>query len=131
MVQPFLAAQGAIRLDTERLTQGCALFKDRCSTLVELGWHCWCRARRQCIDLQIHVTGGSPCAGQTGDALASCWWNKAAITAVIKRSTAGYRPENAAARHAGAGARHGAPQTPSLDALALMSRNDVVTRLKV
>jgi hypothetical protein len=27
MVQPFLAAQGAIRLDTERLTQGCALFR--------------------------------------------------------------------------------------------------------
>jgi glutamyl-tRNA synthetase len=129
MVQPFLAAQGRVRLDAERLTQGCALFKDRCSTLVELGWHCWCRARRQCIDLQIHVMAVRPALGK----LATPWRRIGGTKQPLQRSsssTAGYRPENAAARHAGAGARHGAPQTPSLDALALMSRNDV-TRLKV
>jgi glutamyl-tRNA synthetase len=136
MVQPFLAAQGASGLDAERLTQGCALFKDRCSTLVELaGWLALLVSSPtpSAADLQTHVTEAvRPALGKLADALASCEWSKAAIAAVIKQvlqDTGLKMPQLAMPVRV---LVMGTPQTPSLDAiLALMSRNDVVTRLKV
>ncbi len=136
MVQPFLAAQGASGLDAERLTQGCSLFKDRCSTLVELaGWLALLVSSPtpSASDLQIHVTEAvRPALDKLADALASCDWSKAAIAAVIKQvlqDTGLKMPQLAMPVRV---LVMGTPQTPSLDAiLALMSRNDVVTRLKV
>ena len=135
LVQPFLAARG-VSLDTARLVRGCSLFKDRCSTLVELAdW------------LQLLVTGGQPSAqdisthvtdtvrpalGKLADALAGCEWNKAAIAAVIKlvlADTGLKMPQLAMAVRV---LVMGTPQTPSLDAiLELMKREDVIARLKI
>ena len=136
MVQPFLAAQGASSLDAERLTQGCALFKDRCSTLVELaGWLALLVSSPTPseADLQTHVTEAvRPALSKLADALAVCEWNKAAIAAAIKQvllDTGLKMPQLAMPVRV---LVMGTPQTPSLDAiLALMTRSDVVTRLKV
>lgn len=135
LVQPFLAARG-VSLDTARLVRGCGLFKDRCSTLVELaGW------------LQLLVTGGQPSAqdisthvteavrpalAKLADALAGCEWNKAAIAAAIKQvltETGMKMPQLAMPVRV---LVMGTPQTPSLDAiLELMKREDVISRLKI
>ena len=136
MVQPFLAAQGASGLDVARLTQGCALFKDRCSTLVELaGWLTLLVSspKPSEADLQTHVTEAvRPALGKLADALASCEWNKAAIAAAIKQvllETSLKMPQLAMPVRV---LVMGTPQTPSLDAiLVLMVRGDVVARLKV
>ena len=136
MVQPFLAAQGASGLDVARLTQGCALFKDRCSTLVELaGWLTLLVSspKPSEADLQTHVTEAvRPALGKLADALAACEWNKAAIAAAIKQvllETSLKMPQLAMPVRV---LVMGTPQTPSLDAiLALMIRGDVVARLKV
>ena len=136
MVQPFLLAQGASGLDAERLTSGCALFKDRCSTLVELaGWLALLVSSPtpSAADLQTHVTGAvRPALDKLADTLASCEWNKAAIAAAIKQvllDTGLKMPQLAMPVRL---LVMGTPQTPSLDAvLALMTRNDVVSRLKV
>ena len=135
MVQPFLAVQGASSLDAERLTQGCALFKDRCSTLVELAG--WLARLVSCptpsaADLQIHVTEAvRPALAKLADALALCDWNKGAIAAAIKQvlqDTGLKMPQLAMPVRV---LVMGTPQTPSLDAiLALMTRSAVVTRLK-
>ncbi|MES2362710.1 MAG: glutamate--tRNA ligase [Pseudomonadota bacterium] len=136
LVQPFLVAKGVAGLDTARIVRGCGLFKDRCSTLVELaGW------------LQLLVTGGQPSAEDIGthvtdavrpalaklsDALAACEWNKPAISAAIKQvlaDTGLKMPQLAMPVRV---LVMGTPQTPSLDAiLELMKREDVVARLKL
>ncbi|MDP3799767.1 MAG: glutamate--tRNA ligase [Polaromonas sp.] len=135
LVQPFLAARG-VSLDGARMVRGCGLFKDRCSTLVELAdW------------LQLLVTGGQPSAqdisthvtdavrpalGKLADALAGCEWNKAAIAAAIKQvltETGLKMPQLAMPVRV---LVMGTPQTPSLDAiLELMKREDVISRLKI
>lgn len=135
-VQPFLAAQSASGLDAERLTQGCALFKDRCSTLVELaGWLALLVSSPTPseADLQTHVTEAvRPALDKLADALATCEWNKVAIAAAIKQvllDNGLKMPQLAMPVRV---LVMGTPQTPSLDAiLALMTRSDVVTRLKV
>ena len=136
LVQPFLAAQGAANLEAEQLIQACALFKDRCSTLVELaGWLALLVSspKPSEIDVQTHVTDAvRPALGQLAQALAICDWNKVAIGAAIKQlllDTGLKMPQLAMPVRV---LVMGTPQTPSLDAiLALMSRNDVVSRLKV
>jgi len=136
MVQPFLLTQGASGLDAERLTSGCALFKDRCSTLVELaGWLALLVSSPtpSAADLQTHVTEAvRPALDKLADTLASCEWNKAAIAAAIKQvllDTGLKMPQLAMPVRV---LVMGTSQTPSLDAvLALMTRNDVVSRLKV
>ncbi|WP_421954570.1 glutamate--tRNA ligase [Polaromonas sp.] len=136
LVQPFLAEKGVAGLDTARIVRGCGLFKDRCSTLVELaGW------------LQLLVTGGQPSAedisthvteavrpalAKLSDALAGCEWNKPAIAAAIKQvlaETGLKMPQLAMPVRV---LVMGTPQTPSLDAiLELMKREDVLARLKL
>ena len=136
MVRPFLAAEGTSGLDAERLTAGCALFKDRCSTLVELaGWLALLVSSPtpSAVDLQTHVTAAvRPTLNKLADTLATCEWNKAAIAAAIKQvllDTGLKMPQLAMPVRV---LVMGTSQTPSLDAvLALMTRNDVVARLKV
>lgn len=135
-VAPFLAAQGVTGLDAARIVRGCGLFKDRCSTLVELaGW------------LKLLVTGGEPSAqdiathvtdavrpalAKLAEALGSAEWSKAAISAAIKQvlaDTGLKMPQLAMPVRV---LVMGTPQTPSLDAiLELMKREDVVARLKL
>jgi glutamyl-tRNA synthetase len=134
LVNPFLADGVALSLDHERIVRACGLFKDRCSTLVELaGW------------LQLLVTGGQASAEDIGthvtdavrpalvrlaNALAVCEWIKPAIAAAIKQvlvDTGLKMPQLAMPVRV---LVMGTPQTPSLDAiLELMTREDVLSRL--
>ena len=136
LVQPFLAHEGVADADPAWLARGCALFKDRCSTLVELaGW------------LKLLVTGGQPSAedvskhvteavrpalAKLSDALAVCEWNKAAIAAVIKQvllDTGLKMPQLAMPVRV---LLLGTPQTPSLDAVVeLMVREKVIAKLNL
>lgn len=136
LVLPFLSHEGLEALDADWLARGCGLFKDRCSTLVELaGW------------LKLLVTGGQPSAEDVGkhvteavqpalallaQALTDCEWNKASIAAVIKQVLldAGLKmPQLAMPVRV---LVMGTPQTPSLDAiLELMPREKVINKLKL
>ncbi|WP_332775937.1 glutamate--tRNA ligase [Polaromonas sp.] len=135
LVAPFVKAKGMDPAGMPRLAESCGLFKDRCSTLVELaGW------------LQVLVTGGQasaqdrathvtdavrPALGKLAEALATCEWNKAAIAAAIKQvllDTGLKMPQLAMPVRV---LVMGTPQTPSLDAvLALMTREDAISRLR-
>ena len=136
LVLPFLSANGLAGLDSPRIVRGCGLFKDRCSTLVELaGW------------LELLVTGGQastedlntyvteavrPALAKLAEALAGCEWQKAAIAAAIKQvlvETGMKMPQLAMPVRV---VLMGTPQTPSLDAfLELMKQEDVVSRIKL
>ena len=134
-VQPFLKAQGVPDLSLDRMMAGCALFKDRCSTLVELAsWLALLVSRREASpeDLQMHVTHAvRPALAQLALSLMACEWSKPGIAAAIKQVllTTGLKmPQLAMPVRV---LVMGTPQTPSLDAiLALMTRDDVMARLK-
>ncbi|MEO5606364.1 MAG: glutamate--tRNA ligase [Polaromonas sp.] len=135
-VLPFLVHEGLESLDADWLASGCALFKDRCSTLVELaGW------------LKLLVTGGEPSASDVSahvtdavrpalailsQALVKCEWSRPAIAAEIKQvlAQAGLKmPQLAMPVRV---LVMGTPQTPSLDTiLALMTREKVIEKLKL
>ncbi len=134
-VKPFLASDVALGLDDALLARGCGLFKDRCSTLVELAN--WLQvliksAQASADDVQVHVTDAvRPALTLLADALATCEWSKAGIAAAIKEvlaQTGLKMPQLAMPVRV---LVLGTPQTPSLDAiLELMVRADVISRLK-
>ncbi len=135
-VKPFLDAQVASSLDDARLTRGCGLFKDRCSTLVELAH--WLQVlvkggQANAEDVALHVTDAvRPALTLLADAFTSCEWNKAGIAAAIKQvlGQSGLKmPQLAMPVRV---LVMGTPQTPSLDAiLELMMREDVIARLRI
>lgn len=135
VVKPFLSAEVVAALDDARLVRGCGLFKDRCSTLVELGN--WLQVlvkggQASVEDVATHVTDAvRPALVLLADAFTSCEWNKAGIAAAIKHVLA---QSGLKMPHLAMPVRvlvMGTPQTPSLDAiLELMVREDVVARLK-
>ncbi len=135
LVQPYLDIKGVTGLDAVRITRGCGLFKDRCSTLVELaGWLqvLVSGGDAKAEDLATHVTDVvRPALAKLAEALGTCEWNKAAISAAIKQvltETGLKMPQLAMPVRV---LVMGTPQTPSLDAiLELMKREDVVARLK-
>ncbi len=134
LVQPFLAAQGVTDVDADWLARGCALFKDRCSTLVELAG--WLKllvtgAEPGAQDVATHVTDAvRPALAKLAQALAECEWSKAGIAAAIKQvlvETGLKMPQLAMPVRV---LIMGTPQTPSLDAiLALMAREKVIAKL--
>ena len=134
-VKPFLSTDAVASLDESRLLRGCGLFKDRCSTLVELA--SWLQVlvkggQGSAEDIATHVTDAvRPALAMLAGALASCEWSKASISAAIKLvlSQTGLKMPQLAmpVRLLVAGT----PQTPSLDAiLELMNREDVLNCLK-
>ncbi|CAM3336259.1 glutamate--tRNA ligase [Polaromonas hydrogenivorans] len=135
-VQPFLAALDVSGLDAAWLAQGCALFKDRCSTLVELAG--WLKllvtgAEPSAQDVSTHVTDTvRPALARLALALATCEWSKAGIAAAIKQVLfdAGLKmPQLAMPVRV---LLMGTPQTPSLDAiLSLMAREKVIAKLNL
>jgi glutamyl-tRNA synthetase len=134
LVRPFLSVECAAGLDAERLVRGCGLFKDRCSTLVELAlWLQLLVTGRQpsAEDISTHVPEAvRPALSQLADALASCEWSKASIAAVIKQVLAANSLKMPQLAMPVRVLVMGTPQTPSLDAiLELMKREDVVARL--
>ncbi|HAL38047.1 MAG TPA: glutamate--tRNA ligase, partial [Polaromonas sp.] len=136
LVQPFLTALGVTGWDAARLARGCGLFKDRCSTLVDLaGWLQLLVTGGQAssADVSTHVTEAvRPALAKLAVALGRCEWNKAAIAAAIKQVLveSGLKmPQLAMPVRV---LVMGTPQTPSLDAiLELMTREDVMARLKI
>jgi len=136
MVKPFLASDVASGLDDAHLARGCGLFKDRCSTLVELA--SWLQVlvkggQASAEDVATHVTHAvRPALAMLADALATCEWSKAGIAAAIKQVLAesGLKmPQLAMPVRV---LVMGTPQTPSLDAiLELMVKDDVIARLKI
>ena len=136
LVQPFLALEGVTDVDAAWLARGCALFKDRCSTLVELaGWLKLLVTGGQAssADVSTHVTEAvRPALEKLSQALAGCEWSKASIAAAIKQvllDTALKMPQLAMPVRV---LLLGTPQTPSLDAVVeLMAREKVIDKLNL
>ena len=134
LLQPFLAKR-AVDLQGERALKACALFKDRCSTLVELAdWLVLLVQGGQASDEDRAAHLGeaiAPVLAQLAQGLEACEWNKAAIAGVIKQVLAesGLKmPQLAMPVRV---VLLGTPQTPSLDAvIELMDRENVTRRLK-
>ncbi len=135
VVKPYLSPDTATGLDESRLVRGCGLFKDRCSTLVELA--AWLQVlvkggQASSEDIAAHVLDAvRPALAMLAGAFKSCDWNKVGIAAAIKQvlGQSGLKmPQLAMAVRV---LVVGTPQTPSLDAiLELMVRADVVSRLE-
>lgn len=87
MVKPLLLARGL--LPDERLPAICALFKDRCATIVELaGWaHAfYSDVPRNEVELSKFLNDAIKLAiHDLAEGLAVCPWTRADITATIKR----------------------------------------------
>ena len=136
LVQPFLAQQGVTGVDTAWLARGCALFKDRCSTLVELAG--WLKllvngGEASAADISTHVTDAvRPALARLSHALSSCEWNRPAIAAAIKQVLI---DSGLKMPHLAMPVRVlllGTPQTPSLDAVVeLMAREKVIAKLNL
>ena len=136
LVQPFLAQQGVSGLDAAWVARGCALFKDRCSTLVELAG--WLKllvngGEASPADISNHVTDAvRPALASLSQALSSCEWTRPAIAAAIKQVLleCGLKMP-----HLAMPVRVlllGTPQTPSLDAVVeLMAREKVIAKLNL
>ena len=135
LVRPFLLPEVATALDAAILVCACGVFKDRCATLVELA--AWIKVLVQprqasAEDLAAHVNPAARVAlDQLAKGLASCDWNKPAISAAIKQvllDTGLKMPQLAMPLRV---LLLGTPQTPPVDAvLELMARSDVVERLR-
>jgi glutamyl-tRNA synthetase len=133
LVAPFVEQQG-VSLDAARMLKACALFKDRCSTLVELaGWIALIEkgAVASPEDMATHVTTAvQPALATLAQALCDCEWSKPALAAVIKQvltDTGLKMPQLAMPVRV---LLLGTPQTPSLDAvIELMPRQVVLDRL--
>jgi glutamyl-tRNA synthetase len=95
----------------ERLPRICALFKDRCDTTVVLAH--WAAAfyvdvTPHADEMAQHVTDAiKPALALLAQKLASCAWEKAAISGAIKEVLASRGPQDAATGDAGACAGHG------------------------
>ena len=134
LIVPFLAAGVQAGLDSARTVRACGLFKDRCSTLVELA--SWLQllvmgGQASDDDIRAHVTDAvRPALARLAEALATCEWTKGAISAAIKQvlTEAGLKmPQLAMPARV---LLLGTPQTPSLDAiLELMTSQDAIARL--
>jgi glutamyl-tRNA synthetase len=134
LVTPFLADGVASSLGHDRVVRACGLFKDRCSTLVELaGWLQLLVTGGQASpeDIKMHVTAAvRPALAKLAEALTACEWTKPAISAAIKQvlvDTGLKMPQLAMPVRV---LVMGTTQTPSLDAIVeLMTREDVLSRL--
>ena len=131
-LKPFLANVAA----DERLPRICALFKDRCDTLVDLAR--WVRVfyldgvERNADDYAQHVTPeAAPLLDAFAAVIATVEWSKEAIAAAIKqllKERGAKMPQLAMpVRVLTVGQAH----TPSVDAvLELLGREKILTRLK-
>jgi glutamyl-tRNA synthetase len=134
-VTPFFSGQ-AKALSAQQIERGCALFKDRCATLVELA-HWLLRlagdVSPSADDLQTHVTAEiKPAVSQLADALAGSDWNKAAISAAIKQVLTEHGLKMPQLAMPVRVLVLGTPQTPSLDAIfEVMDKQTVVNRLRL
>ena len=133
-VRAFLPAPAANVMTAAQLARGCGLFKDRCSTLVELaGWldKLVSPVHPVAEDVATHVTPAvQPALEKFGSAIATCEWNKAGIAAAIKQVLLDCSLKMPQLAMPVRVLVMGTSQTPSIDAiLELMARGDVMARL--
>jgi glutamyl-tRNA synthetase len=134
LVQQQLATREVDAADLDHLARACALFKDRCSTTVELAD--WLQmyykpAWPTEADLLAHVSDAAkPALRALREQLTTLDWNAPSIAAALKSTLASHglkMPQLAPALRVLVCAR---TQTPSIDAvLALFSRDLVLERL--
>ncbi|MGD9774968.1 glutamate--tRNA ligase [Diaphorobacter sp.] len=140
LVRPFLLQTGvaeALVDSDDRLPRICALFKDRCETLVDLAR--WARlfyqeaVERDAQDYSKHVTdAAAPLLEAFSAVMETVAWNKDAIAAGIKdvlKQQGAKMPQLAMpVRVLTLGTAH----TPSVDAvLELLGREKILARLKI
>ena len=119
----------------ETLCRMCALYKDRCTTTVELAqWLTmyFAPVSPSAEDVAAHVTDAvRPALRTLSHGLAGIEWNKAAIAAAIKETLAAHGLKMPQLAHAARVLVCGRAQTPSIDAvLELFARDVVVARLQ-
>jgi glutamyl-tRNA synthetase len=135
LLLPILAARGQAA-DRGRLPAMCALFKDRCATLVELadwlGMYFADVAPAQ-ADLDAHVPPSLyPALTALRDGLAEAPWDKAGVAAALKAVLGQFGLKMPQLAPAVRVLVCGRAQTPSIDAvLALFTREAVLARLQV
>jgi glutamyl-tRNA synthetase len=134
LVQQQLATRGVQATDLGVLTQAAALFKDRCSTTVELAdWAAmlFVPVRASDAELAQHVTDAvKPALPTLCSKLAEAPWDKAGIAAAMKATLAEHQLKMPQLAPAVRVLVCGRAQTPSVDAvLALFPRDTVLARL--
>ncbi|MFG5409258.1 glutamate--tRNA ligase [Piscinibacter sakaiensis] len=120
-----------VAADAGWLAPAIALFKDRCSTTVELAdWLGPVQPGAE--DLATHVTAAvRPAVAGLAGRLADVAWDKAGIAAAIKETLAAHGLKMPQLAHAVRVLVCGRAQTPSVDAvLALFPRETVLERLR-
>jgi len=135
LVAGQLQRRGLTVVADARLDALCALFKDRCSTTVELAdWlqMYFAPAQPAAADLATHVTDAvRPALAALRERLATCDWDKAGIAAAMKATLGEHglkMPQLAIPLRV---LVFGRTQTPSIDAaLALFERDAVLERLQ-
>lgn len=137
-----LAALAVQQLQRRGITAGeaqvqrqCPLFKDRCTTTVELAdWLAmyFAGVQPKQEDLAAHVTEAvKPALHALREKLSAVDWNKAAIGAAIKEIITAHGLKMPQLAHAVRVLVCGRPQTPSIDAvLELFPRETVLARLQ-
>ena len=134
LVQAQLAQRGVQVESVDRLAAACAIFKDRCSTTIELAdWlqMLYLPVVPSAADLAAHVTPPlQPALRALRAALVDVAWDKAAIGAAMKAVLAAHQLKMPQLAPAIRVLVCGRAQTPSIDAvLALFRREDVLLRL--
>jgi glutamyl-tRNA synthetase len=134
LVAQQLAARKVQGTQPEHLAAACALFKDRCSTTVELAdWisMLFLPVTPAEADLQAHVTEAvKPALRTLRERLTNIDWNKATLAQALKDTLAAHGLKMPQLAPAVRVLVCGRAQTPSIDAvLALFARDIVLHRL--
>ena len=135
LVAAQLARRGRANPSAAEVARVVGLFKDRCSTTVELAdWVApyFTDVSPTAEDLAAHVTEAvKPAIATFRDKLATVAWDKASIAAAMKETLAAHGLKMPQLAHAVRVLVCGRPQTPSIDAvLSLFPREKVLTRLQ-
>ena len=135
LVAAQLVRRGIASASVPAVSRVTALFKDRCSTTVDLAdWvqMYFADVAPSAEDLATHVTDAvKPALPTLADKLSSVEWSKATIAAAIKETLAAHGLKMPQLAHAVRVLVCGRPQTPSIDAvLELFSRETVIARLR-
>ena len=124
-----------ITASAEDVRQRCGLFKDRCSTTVELAeWlkMYFTEVQARAEDVAAHDTDPvKPALLTLRNKLSSVEWSKASINAAFKETLSAHGLKMPQIAHAVRVLVCGRPQTPSIDAvLELFTRETVLARLR-
>ncbi len=135
LVQQQLATRGVQASDLDHLARSAALFKDRCTTVVELAdWveMMFVPVTPRAEDLATHVPEAvKPALRDLRERLTQVDWDKATIAAAMKQVLAAHQLKMPQLAPAVRVLLCGRAQTPSIDAvLALFPRQTVLDRLR-